>query len=266
MTKRSGCARRVLLVTGVVCACGGGTDGPPPDPAAEALRVEQQMVEAMGGRDAWESARFFDFVWAANRTTPDEERPPFERRHVWDRWTGRYKLEAPTPDGDLVAVFPDVNVMQGDVWIDGVAVLDTLRVDSLLDRAHSAFINDTYWFLMPFKWRDPGVLLEYKGVTVGPAGKEWETVELTFEGVGRTPNNRYMAYVDPETHFLGWWEHFREREMTETNTRTQWLEWERRGPIFVSLNRPRLDGTQAVFFPRVEISAEVREDAFAPPN
>ncbi len=26
------------------------------------------------------------------------------------------------------------------------------------------------------------------------------------------------------------------------------------------------DGTQAVFFPRVEISAQVREEAFAPPN
>lgn len=228
------------------------------EPAA--LRAESLMVEAMGGRRAWERARFFDFIWAVERGTR-----VVERRHVWDRWTGRYKLIAPIGEGqEMVAVF-NANTKAGDVWIDGVKLTGDSAA-ALLDRAHAIYINDAYWFLMPFKWRDPGVNLRHLGTATDSTGKEWEKIELTFEGVGRTPENRYNAYLDPTTHLLGWWEHFRRRDDTDVNARSLWTQWEQRGPITVSLNRPFIGSEGRIYFPRAIIATEVDERAFAAPG
>lgn len=226
-----------------------------------ALTAEARMVEAMGGRRAWESARFFDFVWAVERPG----RPRTERRHVWDRWTGRYKLEMPLRDGrHMVAVF-NTNTKVGDVWIDN-AKLTGDSVRTLLDRAYAVHINDSYWLVMPFKWLDPGVNLEYLGLVTDSTGKQWEKIQLTFENVGLTPDNRYHAYLDPETRLMGWWEHFRQRADSTPGLRCQWLAWEQRGPIKVSLNRPFMGSGARIYFPQVVIATEVDESAFAPPS
>ena len=226
---------------------------------AASLRAESLMVEAMGGRDAWESARFFDYIWAFERGDRTGE-----RHHVWDRWTGRYKLEATIEGKPTVALF-DANSKTGRAWIDGEQFTgDELR--NVLDRAYAIYINGMYWFVMPFKWRDPGVHLEHIGAVTDSTGRRWETVQLTFEDVGLTPKNRYRAYLDPETHLISWWEHFRTRDDTTTNTRYRWTEWTKRGPIMVSLNRPHVNGGARIYFPRAIISTEVDESAFAEPE
>ncbi len=225
----------------------------------EALRAESLMVEAMGGRDAWESARFFDFVWAIERGGRTRA-----RHHVWDRWTGRYRLEMPLGDQEMVALF-STRTKDGRVWLDGRELTgDT--VQTLLERAYAVHINDAYWFVMPFKWRDPGVSLAYHGTVRDTTGKAWERIELTFANVGLTPDNRYYAYLDPETHLMGWWEHFRHRDDPEPALVCHWRAWERRGPIVVSLDRPFIGSDARIHFPRARVATEVDEDAFAPPG
>ncbi len=225
-----------------------------------ALEAESLMVEAMGGREAWESARYFDFVWAVERPNGST----FRRRHVWDRWTGRYRLEMPHDGGQLVAYF-DTESRNGSVWIDGRRLAgDTVR--TLLDRAYGAHINDVYWLLMPFKWRDPGVSLTHRGSVTAPTGRRWVQIELTFDSVGLTPDNLYNVYLDPDSHLIGWWEHFRHRADTTTNTRNRWEGWERRGPLVVSLSRPSLTGRSRIFFPEVAIGTAVVDGVFTEPT
>lgn len=225
------------------------------DPAA--LTAESLMVEAMGGRRAWEQARFFDFIWAIQAGGG----PARERRHVWDRWTGRYKLEAPLADGRRLVARFNTNTREGEVWVDGRPVEgDSVRV--WLDRAYAMHVNDAYWFIMPFKCRDPGVNLLWRGTATDSTGRRWIQLGLTFEGVGLTPENRYELYLDPETHRLGWWEHFRTRDDTVANVRSRWRDWQRRGPLLVSLDRPFLNREARIYFPRAIVSTEVDEGAF----
>lgn len=228
------------------------------DPAA--VRAESLMVDAMGGHAGWDAARFFDFVWALERG----ERV-VERRHVWDRWTGRYKLEAPLGAGQSMVALFNTGTREGRVWVNGAEVQGD-SAGALLERAYAMHINDSYWFIMPFKCRDPGVNLIWRGVMTDASGRRWEQIELTFEGVGLTPENRYELYLDPTTHLIGWWEHFRNREDTSANTRTQWLRWERRGSILVSLDRPFIGSDARIHFPRAVIATEVDEAAFAVPE
>lgn len=224
---------------------------------ARALRAESLMVEAMGGRDAWNRARYVAFTWAIARGERTSE-----RHHRWDRWTGDYRLEWPTDAGVMVAVF-NTNSKEGRVWVDG----RELAADSAaqrIERAYAAFINDSYWFLMPFKWKDEGVHLRHMGMAEDSTGKQWEKIQLTFEDVGLTPDNRYYCYVDPATHLMGWWEHFRSSADTAPALASRWSDWERRGPIMVSLDRPFMSSDARIFFPHAQVAAEVPVGAFDP--
>ncbi len=252
--------KRFLVINAIIAAAWVARLEAQDSQDARAVAAESLMVEAMGGRKGWESARFFDFIWAVER--PNGVR--VERHHVWDRWTGRYKLEAPAGDHKMVAVF-DAYKKEGDVWLDG----HKLAGDSLarmLDRAHAIYINDTYWFIMPFKWRDPGVHLTYVATEQDSAGVPLDVVELTFESVGRTPRNKYHVYIDSRTHLIRWWDHWRDRDDPHPAFRARWEDWEQRGPIRVSLSRPIEESGSRIFFPRAVISTDIDEQAFAPPE
>ncbi|MGK7392645.1 MAG: DUF6503 family protein [Candidatus Cyclobacteriaceae bacterium M2_1C_046] len=61
-----------------------------------------------------------------------------------------------------------------------------------------------YFFSFPFVMADDGVVLEQQGNKT-LKGKEYETVRVSYkEGVGDTPEDYYIAYLDPETNQLEW--------------------------------------------------------------
>ena len=51
---------------------------------------------------------------------------------------------------------------------------------SSLERAYGAWVNDTYWLLMPYKLRDPGVNLAYDGEETLD-GQTYDKLLLTFQ-------------------------------------------------------------------------------------
>src|SRR5260370_40916492 len=68
---------------------------------AKAEQIARDMMQAMGGEDAWQKAHFvrFDFrVIAGNKVQA-------ERSHLWDKQTGRYRLEDKTQERERLRVF-----------------------------------------------------------------------------------------------------------------------------------------------------------------
>lgn len=59
-----------------------------------------------------------------------------------------------------------------------------------------------YFFGLPFLFADPGANLESLGTKM-LNGKEYNAVKVTFDqGIGDTPDDNYVAYVDKETNQL----------------------------------------------------------------
>ena len=56
---------------------------------------------------------------------------------------------------------------------------------------------------------DPGSRYTGYGI-VEVEGETYEVVELTFDDVGLTPQNKYRGWVDPETHRMAYWQHYTE--------------------------------------------------------
>src|SRR5574341_2563882 len=63
---------------------------------AKAQALADRVMQALGGGDAWNKIHYLRFDFAVDRGGKNVTR----RSHTWDKWTGRYRLEATTREGE----------------------------------------------------------------------------------------------------------------------------------------------------------------------
>ncbi len=233
---------------------------PAPDapPDAKAIALADAVMAGLGGHEAWNQTRYLRFDFAVEHPGA----PGFSRAHTWDKWTGAYRLEGKTREGQALLVLMNVNDKRGQVWLDG----QPLAGDDLkrrLDGAYGAWINDTYWLLMPYKLRDPGVNLALAGEATGEGGVVWDKLLLTFDGVGITPKDKYWVFINRETKRVDRWEYVLGGR-DEPPTGWDWSGWKAYGKIQLAPDRIGKDGAR-IHFPVLEVLDSVPESTFAPP-
>jgi hypothetical protein len=209
---------------------------------AKAMELADRTMDAMGGRAAWDATRTIE--WTI-----------FKRTHVWDKWTGDYRMQA-----DTTLVIMNINTKQGRVWEKGIEVTDPARRDPILRDGMSIWINDSYWLVMPYKLKDTGVTLGYAGERPTEDGRAADALELTFAGVGDTPENKYLVWVDRETGLVTQWAYFEKAGDTEPKFTRPWTTWTQFGAIKLSTGRGRFDVTG------VRVSNDADPAAFAAPK
>lgn len=219
-------------------------------PSAE--QIAGQVLEAMGGKEAWDSTRFLRFSFAGRRT------------HHWDKWTGRHRLEGQTPEGQPYVVLSNVNTKDGDVWIAGKQAEGETEKE-WLERAYGAWVNDTYWLLMPYKLRDPGVNLVHQG-TAEIEGKTYDKLHLTFGKVGLTPGDRYWAFINRDTHLMDYWEYILQDQPADgPATRWKWEGWQRQGKIMLAPRRVQVGGDRTLELANIAVPANLADSVFTSP-
>ena len=237
--------------------------------ADSAAVLTDRLMAWQGGPDAWESTRFLRFTWIVER----EGETAARRSHAWNRRTGDYRLSFERDDGTRVLALFEVPTMKsdtldpaGDVWVGGEQLSGAAR-DSALRQAYGAFINDSYWLLMPLKWRDSGVHLEYAGPTELPNGESYPAVHLTFDqGLGVT-NDQYWGFLDPSTGRMAAWR-FHLQGQEEKGPVIWWRDWRTFGPqeLKLALDRRWESGPVRIHFEEVAADTAVPADVFAPPG
>lgn len=202
------------------------------EPSPEAVAVAERTLEAMGGSEAWEATRFLRFDFFGFRL------------HYWDRYTGRHRLEGKTRDGDAYVVLSNIQTREGEAWVNGERQTGDAAKE-WLERAYGAWVNDTYWLLMPYKLRDPGVSLSYEGEEEVD-GARYDKLKLTFDGVGLTPGDTYWAWINRDTGLMDRWAyHLEGWEADRAPTAWQWLGWQTYGRVKLAPKRKNLeDGSE----------------------
>jgi hypothetical protein len=185
-----------------------------------ALALADEVMQAMGGRAAWDRTRVLCWTFFG------------KRKHVWDRHTGDYRLD----EGNQV-VLMNLQSGKGRVFDKGVEVTDPLVLEKALKRTRSVWINDSYWLVMPYKLKDSGVTLKYVGEGELDGGRKADLLELSFDAVGDTPDNRYRVFVARDTHLVERWQYFEHRADTESKMDTVWAGWEWHGGIQLASSR-----------------------------
>ncbi len=194
------------------------------DPKADA--VAERVMKRLGGTEAWNNTHYIQWTFFGARS------------HTWDTRRMVNRMQYTDGDGVQHTIVIDLNTKTGSAWRDDVAIENADELVKLMDRAHSAWINDSYWLVMPYKLLDPGVHLRHLGERKLEDGTNTKALELTFEDdIGRTPYNKYHVYVDRESDLVVQWDYYERSEQRAPSFTSVWAEWKQYGNIWLSGDR-----------------------------
>lgn len=197
-----------------------GFDAEHSDPAA--VELADSIMAAMGGRQNWDRTRFISWNFSGRRNL------------VWDKKEGNVRIES-IPDSTLYLV--NINDVTGRVRIKGQELTEPDSLKKMLAKGKSIWINDSYWLFMPFKLKDTGVTLKYLGEDTIANGVNCNVIELTFNNVGDTPQNKYRVYVDVKDNLVKQWAYYREASQDSASQVWPWDNYRQYGDILLSADR-----------------------------
>jgi hypothetical protein len=225
----------------------------------KADQVAHELIAALGGGAAWEKARQFRFDFVVER----EGSRAAEFHHVWDRYTGDYRLLGRDKSRAPYAVYFNVNTRDGVAFSNGKAV-EGEEKKKLLENAYGRFINDSYWLLAPWKVFDPGVHRDYDGEKTGPEGALCDVIRLTFDNVGLTPKDVYWLWITRDGRRMVQWQYVL-GGAAEDPTTALWKDWRTFAEIQLSLEKPIVGKPVRILFENVAVSPTRDDKEFAPP-
>jgi hypothetical protein len=223
---------------------------------AKAQALAERVQQALGGREAWEQTRYLKFDFFGRRS------------HLWDRWTGRHRVEGDNREGQhwiVVHNIQDKGEGDGQVVLAGhPAEGDAKR--RMLQNAYAAWVNDTYWLLMPYKLQDPGVHLAYDGQE-DIDGVTYDKLLVSFDHVGLTPGDRYWAYINPTTGLMDRWAFIlQDQDPNGPPSAWRWEGWQRYGNILLAPTRRQVGGDERVLsLAPIEVPETVDEKLLTEP-
>jgi len=187
---------------------------------AKAIQIADEVMKAMGGRENWDNTRYISWNFFGRR------------KLLWDKWQGNVRIEV-----DSTIYLVNINDNTGKVKIGNEAITHPDSLKKYVDRGISIWINDSYWLVMPFKLKDSGVTLKYVGEQNTTEGKPADVLQLTFQDVGRTPENKYFVYVDKGSRLITQWDYFQKYTDTKPGMSTPWENYKKQGNIMLSGDR-----------------------------
>ncbi|WP_052695287.1 hypothetical protein [Hymenobacter sp. AT01-02] len=187
---------------------------------AKATALADSVMRKMGGYSAWQSTRLlgWDFLDGSYQ--------------LWDKQTGDFRWQKDS----LVAVY-NLNTKQGHAYRSGQDISSMPEGQKLLGQMYPIWVNNSWWLLMPFKLKDSGVTLTYKGPGQLMDGTPAEVLNMTFKNVGVTPDNKYEVLVNPKTSLVEEWAFFPKATDAQPAFRRRWANYRQYGPIMLATDR-----------------------------
>lgn len=195
---------------------------------AKAIQIADEVMEAMGGRKAWDKTRYLSWNFFGSR------------QHYWDKKSGDIRIESKKDDYVLLM---NIHSMQGKLKKDGAVVTHPDSLAKYIEKGKEAWINDSYWLVMPYKLKDSGVTLKYKGEGMTQSKAAAHILELSFEGVGVTPQNKYDVYVEKSTNLVKQWAFYPKSTDEEPRFITPWDKYKTYGKILLASGRGKYELT-----------------------
>ncbi|GIZ08455.1 hypothetical protein [Flavobacterium sp. UMI-01] len=184
-------------------------------------KLVQNMQDAMGGMKNYNNTKYIQWDFG-------------KRKLYWNKWTGDVRVE--NPEANQV-ILVNINTLKGKAYENGNLITDEQKTTKLLQQAQKWWINDSYWLVMPWKLQDPGVHLSYVKTANLPDGHTADVLQLTFNAVGVTPENKYWVYIDQKEHLIKQWSYFKKYDDAEPKFTLAWDNYQKMGNILLSFNR-----------------------------
>ena len=177
----------------------GPTPAPEPSGAGAGAERPEAWVDRLwarlGGKDAYDRIRGLRFTFEVEQG----DHIYTSRTWLWDRERNRVRMDAGEGDGQITIQI-DLATGRGVALVGGVRAEDPAEEEESVDYARDRFWSaDSFWLLLPWKLRDPGVRLELLD-DYEVEGRPHKVIEMTFEpGTGVTSGDRFHLFLDAES-------------------------------------------------------------------
>ncbi len=223
----------------------------------KAIAIVDQVMKSYGAQ-TWAGTRFLKFTWFIQRG--DTRRN--ERTHTWDIQRQRSRLEGKTSDGKLLIATSDHTTKTGQASLDGQLLFEA-DAKKYTDLAHSTLINDSYWLIMQFKLKDPGIRLRYEGeLAAGPI--TYDKVQVSFDdGTGLTSKDKYWIFVNRATKLIERWSYVLQGSGADVSpVAWDWQELTDIGGMKFPLRKTQAEGETSIVMENVQVLTEVPDVVF----
>jgi len=208
-----------------------------------AIDLAQKVINESGGLDQWNKIPFLSFDY-------------FGRRYwYWDKIHNTYRVESEIRNFRIAG---KLDGSETHLWLRGALNNQPDTLSKYKDFAYKAWINDTYWLIFPFKLLDPGVHLRYLGECMADSIIQAKCIELTFDNVGVTPENKYIAYIDTLKNEIIYWDYFENKEDSLPALSNSWYNYRKYGNVKIAGGRGD-DSIREIKTPS-ELPKEIFED------
>lgn len=187
---------------------------------AKALANETVMM--MGGMDNYNAVRYIGWNFFG------------KRQLLWDKYENRIRVDLLKSNISIIASLQNNECI---LYKNNVRENDADTLLAYLEKARLYWMNDSYWLLMPFKLFDTGVHLTYFGTGSTENGASAEILELTFDNVGATPENKYHIYIDKESRLISQWDYFQNVDDGSPTIVNPWTDYTWYGKIRLASGR-----------------------------
>ena len=209
---------------------------------AKAIKIADKVMEKMGGREAWDETKIIKWDFFGYR------------KLTWNKHTGDVRIQFDDTDSNILIT--NIFTHTGKVKLDGEEMLELDSVKKYTKLAESIWINDAYWLFMPFKLKDANTTLKYLEIDTTENGTYSHVLQLTFNEIGDTPDNKYWVYVDTTEMLVNQWAYFTHYNDSVPRFVNPWDDYHQYGSILLSGGRGKrqiseievLDSISETFF------------------
>ncbi len=220
--------------------------------------VIDKVWEATGGKSKFEKSRYFEFSFAPEREGVQSN----PRKHLWDKKTGNYRLETSDASGRKTVSLFNVNTKEGSVYIDNV-LQNEAETKQALKKSYAAFINDSYWLMVPLKLEDDGVNTQIKAnETID--GTLCNVIHINFDKVGLTPGDQYWLYVNDKSGEIIRWKFLLQNQKEPATF--NWKPYQDLGnSLKLSTRKVNINGKSVINYPVAKVLKKVDKNLFLKP-
>ena len=255
------------------------------DPRAVALI--DAMEKAVDPERSWNKIAGLRFT----QTYRHDDQITGEFRHTWDIKSGLYRVQGKAKDGGERDVIFNPATRKGEGWTQAFIPILPEKGKPMppggppmvgrwfhppggpqtayLKFGYERYLNDTYWFLLPLKLKDPRIGLELE-TEESIDGEPHDVVRVVLpKELELTAGRTFWIYVNRKTHLIDQWEYPTEvtspqpasRKDPRHKTTWLWQDWKSFGPFHLSALRFDPATGDAVGYKDVEVLSSIPEKA-----
>ena len=211
----------LFLIIGLFPLIGNGQTNSRDSSVLKATSIAKRVISAMGGDENFEETNFIGWTFFGSR------------KLLWDNQNDRVRVDYIKKE---LTIITSLNSEETKLFMNGSEITDADSLIKYSTRGKRIWANDSYWLLMPFKLLDEGVNLKYVKDTLLNTVKT-SILEMTFENVGFTPENKYWIYVDMNSYLITQWDFYNTYTDITPEFSNTWGDYKKYDKLLISGDR-----------------------------